>query len=146
MVSEVGEKITPDSQKSTLEQAKESATGTADNIAGMVQPGDSKSTSQKLSDETRSGGNDVADTLSSVGKNIQETASNLTQQASSNTGGAQDSGKTYLEQAQGIAVGALNTVSKAASGKISCPGEDCSVSCRTNACPDLANTIAAEKK
>lgn len=35
----VGETITPDSQKTYADQAKETATGTLDNIAGMVQPG-----------------------------------------------------------------------------------------------------------
>ena len=37
----VGETATPDSQKSTLDQVKESATGTADKVAAEVQPGES---------------------------------------------------------------------------------------------------------
>jgi hypothetical protein len=37
--TEAQEKLTPDSQKSYTEQAKEGVTNTADSIAGMVQPG-----------------------------------------------------------------------------------------------------------
>jgi hypothetical protein len=40
LTDRVGETITPDSQKSYADKAKETTTGTADNIAGMVQPGE----------------------------------------------------------------------------------------------------------
>jgi hypothetical protein len=36
---QVQEKVTPDSQKSTLDQAKEGVSGTYDRAAGAVQPG-----------------------------------------------------------------------------------------------------------
>lgn len=36
---QVQEKVTPDSQKSTLDQAKEGASGLYDRAAGAVQPG-----------------------------------------------------------------------------------------------------------
>ncbi|KAF2749203.1 putative 12 kDa heat shock protein [Sporormia fimetaria CBS 119925] len=52
---QVGEKITPDSQKSSLDQAKESVTGAADRAAGAVQPDSNKSAGQKLGDSTRDG-------------------------------------------------------------------------------------------
>ncbi|KAL6242716.1 hypothetical protein RBB50_010362 [Rhinocladiella similis] len=155
----VGETITPDSQKTYADQAKETATGTLDNIAGMVQPGDSKSTSQKLSDEASSKtgstqdtasnltqkasstagstfenvqtkaadlGGQISDNTAAAQKNIQETASNITQQAQDDGTAAQDTGKSYLGQAQELAANALNSASKAAS--------------------DLANTITGEKK
>ncbi|RVX69456.1 hypothetical protein B0A52_06519 [Exophiala mesophila] len=130
LTDQAQEKLTPDSQKSTLDKATESVTGTADNIAGAVQPGDSKSTSQKLADETTSQGKSAydtaADTLSSAGKSISDTVNKGTQQGSSNAGAAQESTKGYLEQAQDLAASALNTASKTAS--------------------DLANSIAGEKK
>jgi len=37
---QASEKMTPDSQKSTLDQAKESVTGAGDRIAGAAQPGE----------------------------------------------------------------------------------------------------------
>jgi len=97
LVDQAQEKLTPDSQKSTADKAKEGITSTADDVAGMVQPGDSKSTTQKLSDETSS------------------TASSLGKQTSEATGTAQEEGKTYLAQAQDLAASALNSASKVAS-------------------------------
>lgn len=79
--------------------------------------GDSKSTTQKLSDQTQANVNSATDTLSSAAQNVQDTASNVAQQASSNAGAAQESSKGYLEQAQEMASNALNTASKAASGR-----------------------------
>lgn len=89
--------------------------------------GDSKSTSQKLSDQTSSTFNSAseqgkstydaaADKLSAAGQNIQETVNKNTQQGSSSTGSAEASAKGYLEQAQDLAASALNTASKTAAG------------------------------
>ena len=87
--------------------------------------GDSKSTSQKLADETTSQGKSAydtaADTLSSAGKSISDTVNKGTQQGSSNAGAAQESTKGYLEQAQDLAASALNTASKTASGMCTFP-------------------------
>ncbi|KAF1962880.1 heat shock protein 9/12 [Byssothecium circinans] len=44
------EKVTPDSQKSTLDKAKESITGAGDKAAGSAQPDSNKSATQKVSD------------------------------------------------------------------------------------------------
>lgn len=38
-LTEAGETLTPDSQKSTLDKAKEGITDTADSVAASVQPG-----------------------------------------------------------------------------------------------------------
>jgi hypothetical protein len=95
----------------------------------LCTPGDSKSTSQKLSDQTGSSADTVTDKLGAVGQNVQETASNLTkqgqetasnlsQQAQSNTGAAGQQGQTYLEQAQNLAANALNAASNTAASKI----------------------------
>ncbi|CAA9959932.1 hypothetical protein CFE70_003373 [Pyrenophora teres f. teres 0-1] len=64
------EKMTPDSQKSTMDKASESLTGAGDRIAGTMQPEGQKSTGQKLGDATRSGG----DNASSEGKGMMESA------------------------------------------------------------------------
>ncbi|OAL49908.1 hypothetical protein IQ07DRAFT_567372 [Pyrenochaeta sp. DS3sAY3a] len=83
------EKITPDSQKSTLDKASESLTGAGDRIAGTVQPEGQKSTGQKLGDATRSGSDNateqgqgvlgsVQDTLSSAGQSVSDTFNQAT--------------------------------------------------------------------
>ncbi|KAF2639201.1 heat shock protein 9/12 [Massarina eburnea CBS 473.64] len=46
----VEEKATPDSQKSTLTQAKETITGAGDKAAGQAQPDTEKSATQKVGD------------------------------------------------------------------------------------------------
>jgi hypothetical protein len=105
---QVSEKVTPDSQKSTLDKASESVSSTADKAAGALQPGkpssstsllfivnqthcctgDSKSTSQELSDKTRSGADDAQgegkgvvasaqDTLSGAAQSVQDTLSGM---------------------------------------------------------------------
>ncbi|KAF2155333.1 hypothetical protein K461DRAFT_311600 [Myriangium duriaei CBS 260.36] len=48
----VGEKVTPDSQKSTTDKISESVTGATDKVSRDVQPDSSKSTTQELSDKT----------------------------------------------------------------------------------------------
>ncbi|KAL1311328.1 hypothetical protein AAFC00_001505 [Neodothiora populina] len=55
----VSDSITPDSQKSTLDQAKDTATGAYDKAAGAVQPEESKSTTQKAGDSLSSGKDDA---------------------------------------------------------------------------------------
>ena len=97
MTPEVEETLTPDSQKSTLDKASETLTDAADKIAGMVQPGafsppdcssrprpnaflgDSKSTTQKLSDEAQSGHNETSKGLL---EQAQEVAANALSSAS----------------------------------------------------------------
>ncbi|KAF2277668.1 uncharacterized protein EI97DRAFT_457655 [Westerdykella ornata] len=76
------EKITPDSQKSTLDQTKESMSGAYDRAAGAVQPEGNKSATQKLGDTTRSGGDQgkgmlgqAQEALSNVGQSVQDTFS-----------------------------------------------------------------------
>jgi len=80
------EKITPESQKSTLDKASESASSTYDSVAGSLQPGDSKSTSQKLTDET-----------------------------SSAAGSAKEDGQSYMQQASDMAANVLESAQKGAS-------------------------------
>lgn len=53
------EKVTPDSQKSTLDKASETATGLGDKAAAAVQPSESKSTTQKAGDTVRGGSDDA---------------------------------------------------------------------------------------
>ena len=104
------EKVTPDSQKSTMDKASESVSQTGDKLAGAVQPSMShpfscfaiashrrytnvfledseKSTTQKMSDSTRSGADD-----------------------------AQGEGKSMLQSAQDTVSGAASSVSDTLSG------------------------------
>ncbi|KAF2258247.1 chaperone/heat shock protein-like protein Hsp12 [Lojkania enalia] len=83
---QVQEKVTPDSQKSTLDQAKEGITGAYDRAAGSFQPEENKSATQKLGDATRSGSDNASnqgkgvlqsaqDTLSDAAQSVQDTIS-----------------------------------------------------------------------
>jgi len=47
------EAITPESQKSTLDKAKDTVTGKADDVAGSLQPEDQKGTTQKIGDSVK---------------------------------------------------------------------------------------------
>jgi hypothetical protein len=58
------EGITPDSQKSTLDKAKETFTGKSDDVAGTVQPEGQKSTTQKIGDSTKDTFNQGAEQVS----------------------------------------------------------------------------------
>lgn len=59
MGEQAQEKLTPDSQKSTLDKASETATGLGDKAAASVQPSDTKSTTQKAGDSVRGGADDA---------------------------------------------------------------------------------------
>ncbi|KAF1917074.1 heat shock protein 9/12-domain-containing protein [Ampelomyces quisqualis] len=73
------EKITPDSQKSTLDKAGESVSGLGDKAASAVQPEGQKSTTQKLGDSTRSGGDKAQNEGGSILSSAQEGLSNAGQ-------------------------------------------------------------------
>ncbi|MCJ1374317.1 hypothetical protein MMC20_005549 [Loxospora ochrophaea] len=90
VTDQVEEKVTPDSQKSYLDQASETVSGLGDKAAGAVQPGDSKSTTQKLSDSTRSGADDAQNTSGSYLDSAKDSASGLASSASDTLSGAAD--------------------------------------------------------
>ncbi|KAF2659462.1 hypothetical protein K491DRAFT_689332 [Lophiostoma macrostomum CBS 122681] len=73
------EKVTPDSQKSTLDQAKEGASGAYDRAAGAVQPDSDKSATQKLGDSTRSGSDEASNQGQGILASAQETIGNAAQ-------------------------------------------------------------------
>ncbi|KAL9037799.1 MAG: hypothetical protein Q9214_005544, partial [Letrouitia sp. 1 TL-2023] len=112
---QVQEKLTPDSQKSTTEQASEKATTAGDKVAASLQPGDSKSTAQKLSDESRSGFDSAQDTAKSYGNQASDFASNAQSKISESlpsSGEAQDTTKSYANQASDLATNASNKISE----------------------------------
>ncbi|KAF1851734.1 uncharacterized protein K460DRAFT_362480 [Cucurbitaria berberidis CBS 394.84] len=76
---QASEKITPDSQKSTLDKAGESVTGAGDRIAGAVQPEGNKSTGQKVGDKARSGGDEASEQGQGVLGSVQEGLGNAGQ-------------------------------------------------------------------
>ena len=76
---QVQEKITPDSQKSTLDKASESISGTYDRAAGAVQPDQNKSATQKLGDSTRSGKDDASNQGQGILASAQESIGNAAQ-------------------------------------------------------------------
>lgn len=73
-------------------------------MAVSLQPGDGKSTTQKLSDEASSVANATTDSAKSALGSTQETLGNLGQQPSSCANAAGEQSKTYLEQAQEVAI------------------------------------------
>ena len=97
---QVSEKVTPDSQKSTLDQAKESVTGAGDRVASAVQPstsrspfmkmmqlltplsGDQKSASQQAGDTLRGGSDDASNQGKGILGQAQETLSGAAQSVS----------------------------------------------------------------
>ena len=130
------EKVTPDSQKSGIDKASESVTSTGDKLAGSVQPGkppsrvvatrheyetdilpgDSKSTTQKLSDQSRSTFDSAQDTVGDYSKkasdnlpssgDVQGTVDDVSKKASDSLpsqGEAEGTSKSYLQQAQDTA-------------------------------------------
>ncbi|KAF2005208.1 chaperone/heat shock protein-like protein Hsp12 [Amniculicola lignicola CBS 123094] len=84
---QIGEKVKPNSQKSTLEQAQEGATGLYDRAAGAVQPEGNKSTTQKLGDATRSGSDDAESQGKGFVAQAQDTISNAAQTVSDTLSG-----------------------------------------------------------
>lgn len=91
-------------------------------------------------------GGQISDNTAAAQKNIQETASNITQQAQDDGTAAQDTGKSYLGQAQELAANALNSASKAASGKSWIDMMFLLSHTDLKKKIDLANTITGEKK
>ncbi|KAF2499718.1 hypothetical protein BU16DRAFT_615109 [Lophium mytilinum] len=77
--TQLGEKVTPDSQKSTLDQTKETVTGLTDKAAAAVVPEGEKSTTQKVGDETRGTTNDASAQGKTLLDQAQETVANAAQ-------------------------------------------------------------------
>lgn len=87
VLDQAQEKITPDSQKSTLDKASESVSGAYDRAAGAVQPDDTKSTTQKASDSIRGGSDDASQQSKGVLQSAQETIGNAAQSLSDTLSG-----------------------------------------------------------
>ncbi|KXT00285.1 hypothetical protein AC578_1219 [Pseudocercospora eumusae] len=85
--------LKPNSQKSTLESATDSAKGTGDSIAGSLQPKADKSATQKATDSVSSGSGHASNTASDYAKSAQDGASKLAGQAS-------DTVQSGMKQAQ----------------------------------------------
>ncbi|KAF2794094.1 chaperone/heat shock protein-like protein Hsp12 [Melanomma pulvis-pyrius CBS 109.77] len=81
------EKVTPDSQKSTLDQATETITGLGDRAAGAVQPQGDKSATQKLGDSTRSGTDDASNQGQGILADAQNVLGNAAQSVSDTLSG-----------------------------------------------------------
>lgn len=94
----VTEKITPDSQKSTLDKAKEDITGTLDKGVAAVTPDSQKSFGQSVADHAQAGHDDAKADV----KQNQETLS--------------DTAASYVEAAKDQVRNAAEYVSNAVSG------------------------------
>ncbi|MCJ1240066.1 hypothetical protein MMC14_008066 [Varicellaria rhodocarpa] len=75
VTDQVAQKVTPESQKSTLDKLSDTATSAGDKVVGAVQPNESKSTSQELADKGRSGADDTQATAQSYAGSIQSAVS-----------------------------------------------------------------------
>ncbi|KAK4980905.1 hypothetical protein LTR66_000661 [Elasticomyces elasticus] len=87
MTDKVSDKMTPDSQKSTTEQAKDTASGMYDKAASAVQPESQKSTTQKASDTVSGKGGDAESQGKGMMANAQETLGNAAQSVSDTLSG-----------------------------------------------------------
>ncbi|KAH3676155.1 hypothetical protein WICMUC_002177 [Wickerhamomyces mucosus] len=73
------EGVTPESQKSTFDKAKESVTDSVDKVQGQLQPEENKSASQGVSDAIQKGHDDA-----SSGKSFSESAQEYVDAAKKN--------------------------------------------------------------
>lgn len=73
----VQEKVTPQDQKSYIDQAKETVTDGVDKFAKSAQPEGAKSDTQKLGDAVQTGHDDAKD---AQGKSLSETAGEYLEQ------------------------------------------------------------------
>ncbi|CEP23689.1 unnamed protein product [Cyberlindnera jadinii] len=71
----IAEGITPDSQKSYAQQAKEGVTDGLDKAARTLQPDNTKSTTQQLGDSVSSGAEKGENAAQGSGKSLEQTAS-----------------------------------------------------------------------
>ncbi|KAF8472630.1 heat shock protein 9/12-domain-containing protein [Kalaharituber pfeilii] len=76
MSEQLGDKIKPESQKSTTEAMRDKSSGMMDRAAGAVQPESQKSSTQKMGDSTRG----------SEGKGMVESVKDTMQSAKENVG------------------------------------------------------------
>lgn len=83
----VSDSLTPESQKSTTDQAKDSVSGAYDKVAGSVQPDSQKSTSQKAADTFSSNKDSASNESKSYLESAQETVGNLAQNISDTISG-----------------------------------------------------------
>ncbi|KAF1929221.1 uncharacterized protein M421DRAFT_419741 [Didymella exigua CBS 183.55] len=84
---QASEKMTPDSQKSTLDKVGENVSGAGDRIAGAVQPEGQKSTGQKVGDTVRGGSDDASQQGEGVLKQAQDGLSNAASSVQNALGG-----------------------------------------------------------
>ncbi|KAF1943139.1 hypothetical protein EJ02DRAFT_421556 [Clathrospora elynae] len=85
---QASEKMTPDSQKSTLDKASETLSGAGDRVAGAVQPEGQKSTGQKVGDAARGGSDNASKQGQGVLGQAQDMASSAGQTISDSLSGA----------------------------------------------------------
>ncbi|KAI9814719.1 MAG: hypothetical protein M1826_002165 [Phylliscum demangeonii] len=81
VTSQLKEKVTPDSSKSTGQKLSENVSGTVDKGLGALQPESEKSTTQKLSDSTRSGADKSQNEGKGVLASVQDSAAGLAKSA-----------------------------------------------------------------
>ncbi|KAF1977660.1 chaperone/heat shock protein-like protein Hsp12 [Bimuria novae-zelandiae CBS 107.79] len=82
------EKVTPDSQKSTLDKASESVSGVADRAASAVQPEGNKSATQKAGDATRGGSDNAENQGKGILGSAQESLGNAAQSVQDTVSGS----------------------------------------------------------
>jgi polyhydroxyalkanoate synthesis regulator phasin len=70
--TKINESVTPESQKSTYDKAKEVVTDTYDKAAGKVAPEESKSFSQRLGDSVQRGHDDAKANTKTWGESANE--------------------------------------------------------------------------
>lgn len=104
----VSEAIKPDTEKTTLEKAKETITNKADELGAKGTPEDQKSFGQTVSDNIQQGHSDAKKAVSGEGQTLTETVNSYV-----------EAGKEQLENAaqyvSGVVTGATEGAKTAAS-------------------------------
>ncbi|CAK7909286.1 12 kDa heat shock protein [[Candida] anglica] len=77
----IAEKVTPESEKTTLDQAKEAVTGGVDKVAASGTPDNQKSFTQTVADGVQTGHDDAKTAVNKNEQTLAETASEYVEAA-----------------------------------------------------------------
>ncbi|KAK9367762.1 heat shock protein 9/12-domain-containing protein [Lipomyces kononenkoae] len=96
MGDKVSETVTPDSQKSYMEQVKEQITGAYDKVVRDMQPPETKSTSQSTADTVTGKSSDAKDTAETQKQSLPESAKQYAASAQKTTADTLHSAGDYV--------------------------------------------------
>lgn len=102
----VSEAVKPDSEKSTLEKAKESATGQLDKLAADATPDNQKSFSQSVSDNVQQGHDDAKKAATDAKQSASQEQATLADTAAEYVDAAKEQIANAAQYVSGVVTGA----------------------------------------